>query len=467
VFLTALTVGGCSRDATGTAASVTPTETTAAPMVLVPSNNQTAAAGVSFNYDATLAASAFSDPKGKGLTYSVSFSPSANGLSATAGRISGTPLAPGVTYATITATDVRGASVSTTFAIVTFDAGLTAPVLPATALAYSDATHPLPAFYSAANGAGGSVIAADNTPADNAITDDGATLGRVLFYDRRLSVNDRVSCSSCHIQSKGFGDTLRLSAGFAGGFTARHAMGLTNARFYQRGHFFWDERAATLEAQVLQPIQNSVEMGMTLDNLVTKLSVTSYYPALFTRAFGTPGVTADRVARALAQFVRSLTSYHAKFDQGFASAPPNFAAVLTPQELAGQQIFTGVGGCAACHGTNANISDNIHNNGLDAIVSDTGAGGGRFKAPSLRNVAVRPPYMHDGRFTSLAQVVEHYNSGVQASATLDQRLRGPNGVPKRLNLTQAEKDALVAFLGTLTDSTFLKDPRLSSPFPKP
>ena len=128
-------------------------------------------------------------------------------------------------------------------------------------------------------------IGADNTPASNRTTNAGATLGRVLFYDRRLSVNDRVSCSSCHQQQFAFSDTAKLSRGFAGGFTGRHSMGLANARFYANARFFWDERAASLEAQVLQPIQDATEMGMTLPNVLTKLSATTYYPALFAAAF--------------------------------------------------------------------------------------------------------------------------------------------------------------------------------------
>ena len=468
VLIGVMTVSGCGRDATsGTATASTPTATVGSPAVLISNKNQTAVAGSAFNYDATLGNSVFSDPRGKGLTYAVTFSPSANGLSATAGRISGTPATTGIMTATIAATDAGGATVSNTFAIVAFGAGLTAPSLPTTSFGYSDAAVPLPLVYlngTGGRGGPGSVIATDNTPANNVITDAGATLGRVLFYDKRLSVNDKQACATCHIQAKGFSDTLKLSAGFAGGSTDRHSMGLTNARFYQRGLFFWDQRAATLEAQVLQPIQNSVEMGMTLENLVIKLSVTSYYPALFTAAFGTPEITSDRLSRALAQFVRSLTSTQSKFDRGLTAG---FNVVFTQQELTGQQIFDGPDGCAACHGTAAHVSDNIHNNGLNlSSAVDSGAGGGRFKSPSLRNIAVRAPYMHDGRFTSLAQVVEHYNSGVQANPNLDQRLRAPGGAPQRLNLSQREKDALVAFLGTMTDSTFLRDARLGSPFPE-
>jgi cytochrome c peroxidase len=345
---------------------------------------------------------------------------------------------------------------------------LPVPTLPATTLLYADANNPLPRHFLQAAPNAGSPIGADNTPASNLTTNAGATLGRVLFYDRRLSVNDRVSCSSCHQQQFAFSDTAKLSRGFTGGFTGRHSMGLTNARFYASARFFWDERAASLEAQVLQPIQDGTEMGLTLPNLLTKLSATTYYPALFAAAFGSSEITSDRVALALSQFVRSLVSVNSKFDRAFGvNGVPNFAATFTAQELAGQDLFNGRAGCARCHGTNAHISDGVHNTGLDATITDVGAGNGRFKAPSLRNIAVRPPYMHDGRFQTLEQVIAFYDSGVQNNPGLDPRLRGGpggNGLPLRLNLSAAERASLVAFLGTLTDNTFLTDVRFSNPF---
>lgn len=433
-----------------------------------PNAPQGATVGVPFSYDATKGGTAFRDPRGAGLTYTVALAPATAGLSASGGQITGTPNAAGPVSVTVTTTDGAGKTAAQSFLVVVFSGDLTAPALPATPLAYSDATAPLPAHFTAP-GPGGPVTATDNTPPDNPVSDAGATLGRVLFYDRRLSINDRVSCASCHQQQFGFSDTLRLSRGFLGGQTGRHSMGLANARFYQRGRFFWDERAATLEAQVLQPIQDPTEMGMPLDVLVAKLSLTSFYPPLFTAAFGSPDVTADRIARALAQFVRSMVSGDATFDQVFAGGamPPNFAGVLTSEELLGHQVFTGPrGGCSRCHTTLAQVSDNVHNTGLDAQPADPGAGQARFKSPSLRNVAVRPPYMHDGRFRTLEEVVEFYNSGVQLTPGLDPRLLTPppNGQPVRLNLTAEEKAALVAFLRTLTDQAFLTNPKFSSPF---
>ncbi len=434
----------------------------ATPVTLASANAaQGATVGATFNYDATKGGTAFT---GASLTYAVTFVPSANGFSSVSGRILGVPSAVGTTTATVTATDGNGQRVANAFPIVTFAADLVSPSLPVTSFAYSDISSPLPLHFAAANAPGGSAVALDNTPAANRTTDAGATLGRVLFYDRRVSLNDRLSCASCHQQQFAFADTVKLSRGFAGGSTGRHSMGLQNARFYQRGRFFWDERTASLEAQVLAPIQDATEMGMTLDNLVIKLSLQPFYVPLFQAAFGSSDITTDRIARALSQFVRSLVSGTSRFDQAFAGGVPNFNAVFTAQEIQGQQLFTGQAGCARCHASNAHVSDDIHNTGLDATVTDNGAGQGRFKAPSLRNIAVRAPYMHDGRFATLDQVVEFYNSGVQANPNLDNRLRGPNGQAQRLNLSITEKAAIVSYLRALTDTQFLTSAKYASPF---
>lgn len=321
--------------------------------------------------------------------------------------------------------------------------------------------------------------ALNNTPASNSITNQGATLGRVLFYDNSLSANNTISCASCHQQSNGFSDPDRLSTGFEGELTGRHSMGLSNARYYENGRFFWDERAATLEDQVLMPIQDHVEMGMELDELVEKLQAQAYYPILFARAFGDTSITSDRISLALSQFVRSMLSYQSKYDVGLGQAgggAPNQLPNFTALENLGLQIFTDPqrGACAGCHTGPLQIGIGAQNNGLDARTIDEGLAGvtgnradeGKFKSPSLRNIAVTAPFMHDGRFETLAEVVEHYNSGVQAHRNLDPRLRGGPGNPqaRRLNLNQEEKDALVAFLNTLTDERFLTGEQFSDPF---
>ncbi|WP_421789680.1 cytochrome-c peroxidase [Hyphobacterium sp.] len=362
--------------------------------------------------------------------------------------------------------ELRG---STSVAVRTL---MSEPVLPAIPFLYADADVDLPNYYR-----NGPVAGADNTPIDNHITNPGAALGRVLFYDRRLSLNNTVSCATCHIQSVGFSDTLALSRGFDGEFTTRHSPGLTNARYYANGHFFWDERAETLEDQTLAPIVSPVEMGLTLEQAVSRIAAEGFYGDLFTDAFGDPEITTDRMARAMAQFMRSMVSFNSPFDQALAAGPVGsgaFQAELTDEQYLGLQLFMPVPGsqindlgCAACHGTLAHISDDVHNIGLNAgndPDADPGNGLGEFKAPSLRNIGVRTHFMHDGRFSTLAEVIEHYNSGVIGSPNLDPRLRAGRGQPLRLNLTSEEAAALEAFLHTLTDNDFLTDPRFSDPF---
>lgn len=318
------------------------------------------------------------------------------------------------------------------------------------------------------------ILAQDNTPANNVTTNAGATLGRALFYDKRLSANQTVSCSSCHQAEHGFSDPRRFSVGFKGGLTGRNSMGLASAKYYLRENFFWDERAATLEDQVLQPIQNSVEMGMTLDLVVTRLAAEPFYAELFTRAFGDATVTSDRISKALAQFVRSIVSSQSKYDQGVASGFANYTA----PENQGRQIFNGQGNCNACHGSDNFVPGNaIFNNGLENPYLDKGVGAisgqpqdeGLFKVPSLRNIALTAPYMHDGRFATLEQVVEFYNSGVVNHPNLSAPLRNPPGSPgagqpRRLNLTNVQKAALVAFLKTLTDPSVTTDEKFQDPF---
>lgn len=335
------------------------------------------------------------------------------------------------------------------------------PVLPGTPFGYSEADAPIPSHF--LRSPAGTVLFSDNTPG-HSITNAGAALGRVLFYDVRLSGHRRTSCASCHRQAFGFGDTSRVRSGPHGGHPARRTMALANARFNPAGRFFWDERAATLEAQVLMPIHDTLEMGMAADSLERNLAATTYYPALFAAAFGSPEVTRDRVASALAQFVRSLVSANSRLDAAFATGgAPNYS-VLTEPEREGLRLFTTVG-CANCHRTIAHFADKANNIGLDSIPADTGAREGRFKPPSLRNVAVRPPYMHDGRFATLRRVVEFYSREVRGSPFLDSRLRGSDGKPRRLDLTPQQVDALVAFLESLTDSAFLVAAKFSDPFP--
>ena len=324
------------------------------------------------------------------------------------------------------------------------------------------------------------LMSSDNTPVDNPTTDAGATLGRVLFYDVDLSQNRTVSCGSCHQPALGFSDDAVKSPGFDGGETRRHSMGLTNARFYGEGRFFWDQRAETLEDQVLMPLQDEVEMGMTLTEVEDRIRERAEYEPLFEAAFGDSDVSADRVSLALAQFVRSLVSYTSKYDEGRAQVAnrsdpfPNFSDA----ENLGKMLFVtrppfGGMGCFVCHQGEGFVAVAAANNGLDADSEDDGGYGevtgsaadaGMFKVPSLRNVALRAPYMHDGRLASLEEVVDHYSDGVQSHPNLGVPLgvAGSNG--PQVDMTAEEKEALVAFLNTLSDPEMVTDPKFSDPF---
>ena len=327
------------------------------------------------------------------------------------------------------------------------------------------------------------ITAQDNTPADNQITDWGATLGRVLFYDKQLSINNTVSCASCHKQEIGFSDEKILSEGFDGGHTGRHSMSLLQAAYYQNGRFFWDERAATLEDQVLMPIQDGVEMGLTLDTLVARLSATSYYPILFKRAFGEVTINAERISKSLAQFVRSIISYQSKYDAGRATFPANFNDQgatpfpnFTAEENLGKEIFFSAppngAACRECHGTDNFVAPGPRNNGLDSDPTDLGVGGfynqppleAKFKVPSLRNIALTAPYMHDGRFATLEEVIGHYSEGIESHPTLDPPLVRPNGLPFFFNFSQEQRNAMVAFLNTLTDDSVATEEKWANPF---
>ena len=345
--------------------------------------------------------------------------------------------------------------------------------LPATPFNYANPL--LPAYLSAPP-----IQGQINTPASNQITDPGATLGRVLFYDKTLSKNKTISCASCHKQENAFSDFEVLSKGFNGGSTRRNSMSLIDAKYYPIGMFFWDQRAATLEQQVLMPIQDLVEMGITLDTLVKRVQDQPYYSSLFTKAFGNGTINSNTISKALSQFVRSIISYQSKYDQGrqtfpTAPAPPPNAVFpnFTAQENRGKEIFLSpIGGCAPCHGSETFTAPEAKNNGLDATITDRGFGtvtgnaadDGEFKVTTLRNVELTAPYMHDGRFTTLEQVIEHYNSGVKNHPNLSPQLKLPNGQPRLLNISATDKVALVAFLKTLTDRNVTTDVKYSNPF---
>ena len=369
-------------------------------------------------------------------------------------------------------------------------ATLPQPALPATPYSYSGDPRPARARTSLTD-------SFDTTPIDNPITDAGAALGRVLFYDRLLSENGTIACASCHVQAFAFSDPRPLSLGFDGRRTERNSMPLLNLRYYgggeRQGAMFWDHRAPSLETQVLMPIQDTVEMGLTLDELQLRVTSAAYYPPLFEAAFGTSDVSAERIALALAQFVRAIASFRSRWDEGIATGarPNEDFSNFTAQENEGKRLFFGAprggppgggGGpsCAVCHlpGGPDNLSfffmDGAKNNGLPedddvgfGLVTGDRRDDRKFKSPSLRNVELTGPFMHDGRFQSLEQVVRFYSGQIAPDPNLDRVLVGPNGQPLRFAFNSDQQAALVAFLRTLTDSQITTDPRFADPFDAP
>lgn len=346
-----------------------------------------------------------------------------------------------------------------------------------------------------------------------------AELGRVLFHDRMLSQNGAVSCNSCHLQAHGFAEPKALSSGLRQELTERNASHLANPG--QQSAYFWDGRANNLAEQVTMPIENHVEMGFQeLSSLVLRMNDLDYYPPLFEAAYGAPEVSVTGIQDALAAFLSSMVTCHSKADEAVAEAMPEFwdpwgvvAGDITLEgldalEREGFELFHGTAQCAHCHG-------GPHYDGWGLDFADIGldgpspnstnplvdVGGGfisswgptAMKVPSLRNVALTGPYMHDGRFATLDDVLDHYSHGIQDVTTLDNRLRdwssnaiggNPGNIfvedplifpgfiqgeapPVRMNFSPEERIALKAFLNSLTDYAFIQDERFSNPFTRP
>jgi len=334
-------------------------------------------------------------------------------------------------------------------------------------------------------------ITKDNT-GNNPITNAKATLGRVLFYDKNLSIDNTISCSSCHKQAFAFSDTALISAGVAGGLTDRHSMRLVNERFAVESKFFWDERATSLENQTTQPIANHDEMGFSgqtgranIAALLTKLQGIGYYNELFKFTYGDVAVTEPRLQECLAQFVRSIQSFDAKYDVGRAQVNndranfPNFTTqendgkdlFMTPPVFDGNSSRIGGGlGCNACHNApEFDIDPNTRNNGVIALAVGAGQDITVTRAPSLRDLVnnkgdLNTRLMHSGGIRDLATAVSHYGGFINDNRNLDNRLK-PNGVNvQRLNLQPAEITAVVAFLKTLAGTNVYTDKKWSSPF---
>ncbi len=312
-------------------------------------------------------------------------------------------------------------------------------------------------------------------PADNPLMTQGILLGRMLFYEKMLSRDGTQACASCHLQEFAFTDTARFSLGIKKMPGKRQAMSVFNMAWNSNG-FFWDGRATLLRHQSLKPIQDGLEMDETLANVVAKLQASSMYRMHFQNAFGTETIDTILISKALEQFMNSIVSNNSKYDDYLASK-----ATLTSEEERGRFLFfteynpafpaNSGADCAHCHSGNNFENDKYMNNGIDIDANFTDIGRekvtgnasdkARFKVPSLRNVGLTAPYMHDGRFNTLDQVIDHYNL-VKSSSTLDASFQQqvPNG---GLKLTSTDKKALVAFLKTLTDTKLMTNPEYTNP----
>jgi cytochrome c peroxidase len=426
--------------------------------------------GETFSLDATLGSTRLTDPDGDALSYQVSLR-GFTGIAVNGTQLSGRLDSAGAVEVTVTATDPAGASGQAIFVIAAADATPGDPTLPAAAYIYLDESLPLPPLYEESSE--NRVPLWDRQPTVNRTTDAGAALGRVLFYDKRLSITNTISCSSCHAREHGFSSPQRFNTGAIGVPLTRNAMALANARYNTHNSWFSDVRAASLQDVARQALTRPDEMGNTLPAMVTKLQATAFYAPLFAAAFGSNEITADRALRALEQYVQALISYRTKYDGSACGSVGNIESdcddpALTTQENRGRQIFfdkaDGHIGCWQCHWLPGGANVWLANNGLDAAFTDPGVGNGRFRPASLHNIALTAPYMHDGRFATLREVIEHYDHGIQSGPDLDSLLRDTDGNARRMNLSEQDKDALEAFLHTLTDHDMLADPRFADPF---
>jgi len=483
--ITALTLSACGGGGGGDSTATTPVvtnPTNSAPVVASAIADQSADLGYEFVLDLS---GTFSDADNDTLTLSVDFGADARGLSLTGTTISGTANSTGVITVTCSATDPDGESVSDTFQItVSIDQSAVATVFGGSIDLESledYANQPVPNYITKINDGG------------NPITNAGATLGRVLFYDTSLSTDGTTSCASCHLQSLGFSDAGIVSTGVEGGQTGRHSMRLINTMFADEEDFFWDERAPSHEAQESQPIQDHNEMGFSgqngrpdLDDLIVQMEATEYYEELFRFVYLDPNISEARIQQALAQFTKSIQSFDSRYDDGRAQVNNNNAQFpnFTADENAGKRLFSqapndGGAGCQQCHrapefdirpGSDQNGIFRVAGTNLEFDLTVT-------RSPSLRDLvgpggSSNGPFMHDGSLATLRDVIEHYNAIQEPTTepplsdfrnTIDNRLF-PNGNPQRLNLTENEKDQLEAFLMTLTGESIYTDVKLSDPF---
>lgn len=302
-------------------------------------------------------------------------------------------------------------------------------------------------------------------PATNLLTVEGIALGRKLFYDPILSLDNTQSCGSCHNQKFAFTDsTLQFSKGITGEIGERNSMPIMNLAWERA--FFWDGGAATLEDQVIGPIINPIEMHETLPNVLRKLNADVTYKKLFKRAFGSDSITTKHIMKAIAQFERTVISANSKYDKYVRGE-----AELTFDELKGKELYEDQtkGDCFHCHVVGSTFTDfDFKNNGLDSVFTDLGryrvtlkeTDKGKFKTPTLRNIELTAPYMHDGRFKTLEEVLEHYDSGFKVTS---QNLASDIALIKKGRMSKIEKQQIIAFLKTLTDYDFINNPNFKKP----
>ena len=299
-------------------------------------------------------------------------------------------------------------------------------------------------------------------PSDNETTEEGIYLGRKLFYDSLLSGNKTMSCSSCHQQSRSFSDDKRFSVGIQGIAGSMNASAIINPGWQSSA--FWNGRANSLEEQAESPVSNPIEMHLSWDIAVDRIKNHPTYPSDFKLVFGEEEITQELVVKALAQFERTLISNKSKFDLFLVGQ-----ADFNPMELAGYNLFLDEKAeCFHCHGRPLFTDDELHNNGLDFIpdlgyedVTGNIADRGKFRTPTLRNIQLTGPYMHDGRYQTLEQVIDFYSDSIRTSATVDPLMPNDNG---GFHWTDLEKRQLVAFLKTLTDTSFINNAEYSNPF---
>ncbi|MEX6626523.1 cytochrome-c peroxidase [Tenacibaculum salmonis] len=300
-------------------------------------------------------------------------------------------------------------------------------------------------------------------PTNNPLTEEGIALGKKLFFDEILSKDNTQSCASCHNPQKAFTDENRFSEGVDGKIGNRNSMPLFNLAWNFDERFTWDGKETSLENQALEPVRNPIEMHSNWKNVAIKIKNHAEYPTLFQQAFQTSKIDSTLIIKALAQFERTLISENSKFDQYLLGK-----AQLTSEEKNGFDVFMDEtrGDCFHCHGSNNNplwTDNKFHNNGLDAIFTDLGLGkitgdpndNGKFKSPSLRNLKFTAPYMHDGRFATLEDVINHYSTGLKNSSTIDPLMKSVN--KGGVNLSQEDKDDLKTFLLSLSDNDFINN----------